>query len=1018
MSERILRALMQLFAIGASLERLTQQSRSVVESFLRQQISLQRVPEYLTLFDEQLHLLEGVADPTKVKKKLAVSSVKALRICTEINKELNTRQKYIVFIRLAEFIYSSPETITDPEREFLETVANVFTIEPDDHAYCMAITEPVPSSEKLDAHQILLVQHNKNPDLHHCLQLHHHDLEGSLWFLHLRRAGIFVLRYIGKDALTVNGQPVDQQRVSVFTQGAVLRGQKIQPLYYSDVLRPFLETKEESRLIMQAVDLEYTFKSGQKGLHSLNFSAQSGQLVGVMGGSGAGKSTLLSVLNGTAKPSSGKLLINGADVYANPQQLEGVIGNIPQDDLLIEELSVFQNLYYNTKLVYGDLSDPEISQKVLHTLDSLGLMEIKDLKVGNPLNKTISGGQRKRLNIALELVREPGILFVDEPTSGLSSRDAENVMDLLKQLALTGKLVFVVIHQPSSDIFRMFDKLLLLDIGGYPIFFGNPSDSLIYFKRQANLADAEESECPSCGNINPEQLFNIVELKELDEFGNQTRNRKVTPGEWNNLYKEISHQHSEEADIPPMLNQGGKKAGKIQQLKIFFTRDLLSKLSNRQYLMINLLEAPLLATILGFILRYTRPDAEYTFADNPNIPAYLFICVIVSLFLGLSVSAEEIIRDRKILQREKFLNLSKQSYLFSKIALLFILSAIQAISFLIIGNLILGIHGMWVDYFLVLFTISCFANMLGLNISAGLDSVVTIYILIPFLIIPQILLSGVIVRFEKLNPVITTQKEVPLVGDIMASRWAFEALAVNQFRNNAYEKNFYELEAAMSEATIRKDYWISEVSKSIDKTERLLQSGGTKQEIDAAIRLARNEITAYGEAHPKKSFGQIQKMATDAITTETIRDLREYLKSLHEKLIDDFNAVNERKEELISVMTNTPEKEEAFQELKKNYRNVELDEVVRNSRTTERVSIFRDQIIQRYEPVFILQPGKKILRSQFFAPVKNIFGKSCSTYSVNLAVIWMMTLFLYVSLSLDWFRKILSSGKRFRRRKG
>ncbi len=115
-------------------------------------------------------------------------------------------------------------------------------------------------------------------------------------------------------------------------------------------------------------------------------------------------------------------------------------------------------------------------------LNSIGLYEAKDLKVGSPLEKTISGGQRKRLNIALELIREPSVLFVDEPTSGLSSRDSENIMDLLKELALKGKVIFVVIHQPSSDIFKMFDKLLILDLGGRPIYYGNPVDGVLYFK--------------------------------------------------------------------------------------------------------------------------------------------------------------------------------------------------------------------------------------------------------------------------------------------------------------------------------------------------------------------------------------------------------------------------------------------------------------------------------------------------------------------------------------------------------
>lgn len=1016
MSERILRALMQLFAIGASLERLTQQSRSVVESFLRQQISLQRVPEYLELFDKQLAALEGVDDPTKVRKKLAVSSVKALRICTEINKELNTRQKYIVFIRLAEFMYSSPEAITEPEREFLETVATVFTIEADDHALCMSITEKQPSAEKLDVGQMLLVQSGKNSSILNAHQIQHHDTDGSLWFLYLKRPGIFIVRYTGKDALTVNGQPVDPKTAFVFIQGSVLRGQKIQPLYYSDILRPFLDTKEESNIVLQTRMLEYTFKSGKKGLHSLSFVAQSGQMVGIMGGSGAGKSTLLSVLNGTSAPSSGQLLINGKDLYADPEMMEGVVGNIPQDDLLIEELTVYQNLYYNTKLVYGDLGEIEIDNKVMSVLESLGLSETRDLKVGNALNKSISGGQRKRLNIALELVREPSILFVDEPTSGLSSRDAENVMDLLKQLALTGKLVFVVIHQPSSDIFRMFDKLLLLDVGGYPIYYGNPSDSLIYFKQQAQFADAEEGECPTCGNINAEQLFNIVELQEVDEFGNQTRNRKVMPVEWNGMYKVTHPEPKLVEETDPVPSTANRKAGRIRQWNIFFMRDLLSKLSNRQYLMINLLEAPILAGILGFILRYTQPGAAYTFSDNPNIPAYLFICVIVALFLGLSVSAEEIIRDRRIQQREKFLNLSRQSYLFSKVAILFIISAIQSISFLLIGNLILGIHGMWADYFIILFTTSCFANMLGLNISSGLDSVVTIYILIPFLIIPQILLSGVIVRFEKLNPVITSRGDVPMVGDIMASRWAFEALSVNQFKDNKFEKQFYPMDAALSAATVRKDWWLPELRLHVDKADRLLQAGAPKDSIEKVLKLVYNELDELAYNHPEKKFSRLEELIGGKTTAATIVATRDFLSKLNDQYIEEFNATNTKKEDLMTSLTDTEEKQQDFLKLKKDYRNVELDALVRNSNSTERIVADHDRIITRYEPVFRLETGRKFLRSNFFVPVKNVFGKARSTFWVNLSVIWSMTLVLYLSLYFDWFRKLLSAGKRFRKK--
>src|SRR5690606_15110553 len=115
----------------------------------------------------------------------------------------------------------------------------------------------------------------------------------------------------------------------------------------------------------------------------------------------------------------------------------------------------------------------------------------------------------KRLNIGLELLREPSVLYVDEPTSGLSSRDSENIMDLLKELSLKGKMVFVVIHQPSSDIFKMFDKLAIMDVGGYQIFYGNPVEAVVYFKRIIDTVDKEQGSCLECGNVNPEQIFNI-----------------------------------------------------------------------------------------------------------------------------------------------------------------------------------------------------------------------------------------------------------------------------------------------------------------------------------------------------------------------------------------------------------------------------------------------------------------------------------------------------------------------------
>lgn len=320
---------------------------------------------------------------------------------------------------------------------------------------------------------------------------------------------------------------------------------------------------------------------------------------------------------------------------------------------MIEELTVFQNLLFAARLTFSNLTSDELSDLVSKTLRNLGLMDTKDLKVGSPLEKVISGGQRKRLNIGLELLREPTILYIDEPTSGLSSRDSENIMDLLKELSLRGKMVFVVIHQPSSDVYKMFDSMLILDVGGYPIYYGHPVEAMVYFKEIINLADRDQGACIECGTVKVEQIFNIIETRVVNEFGRFTDQRKITPQEWNEYYRKYIKIPSITTFSDPLkVTQHIPKF--FNQLVIFAQRDVLSQLSNQQYILINMLEAPILALFLAYIARYHSEiglvDTPYLFSKNVNIPVYFFMSIIIALFMGLMVSSEELLRDRKILK--------------------------------------------------------------------------------------------------------------------------------------------------------------------------------------------------------------------------------------------------------------------------------------------------------------------------------------------------------------------------------
>jgi ABC-type multidrug transport system ATPase subunit len=233
------------------------------------------------------------------------------------------------------------------------------------------------------------------------------------------------------------------------------------------------------------------------------------------------------------------------------------------------------------------------------------------------------------------------VLFLDEPTSGLSSSDSEIILDLLKSLALKGKLVFVVIHQPSSQIFKLFDNLILLDKGGYPVYQGNPVDAIIYFKTATHRINPEVSECVCCGNVNPEQIFSILEARHIDDNGFPTSERRYTPEHWNNYYREHREETLVAEEASKQFKNNYKKPSFLTQLRVFVKRDVLSKINNKQYLLITLLEAPVLAILLATITLYEEPGSEYTFQSNRNIVAYVFMSVIVMLFLGLMTSAEE-----------------------------------------------------------------------------------------------------------------------------------------------------------------------------------------------------------------------------------------------------------------------------------------------------------------------------------------------------------------------------------------
>ena len=956
MTDIILSSFLSLFALFGKEENVDEaRAKSLLEDYLRHHFGIRKINTYLGLYSD----MRGVYEMSdELDTKTIVAS-----ICDNLHGKIRTSDETMLLLRIMEFCGVRNGQV----HPMFKIMAEKFNV-PE-----QLFNDFVDFVSGKASDRVVLLQ----PE----------GFDGQLKTLLLPTTGALIFTYSGDDRVLLNDVPVLSGAYQVWLQSSVLKGKNGHPVYYSTILAEYNKKSGKGEDDSQQVefcgrDINFRFPNSDNGMHNLNFTLHSGELLAIMGGSGTGKTTLLSILNGSLIPQEGHITINGHDI--SEQKAKDLIGFVPQDDLLIEELTVYQNLYYTAKLCFASLSEEEIDRRVIKILKDLGLDSSKDLKVGSAINKYISGGQRKRLNIALELIREPAVLFLDEPTSGLSSADTEKVINLLKEQTYKGKLVVVNIHQPSSDVYKLFDRLWLLDKGGYPVFDGNPIEAITYFKEAANYADAETSACPTCGNVNPEIVLNIIDEKAINNMGETSDARKMTPQEWHELYLKKQPAFAQ-PDISEVPASDLKKPGKLSQLAIFLRRLFKTKITNVQYLCIALLEAPVLAVVCALLTRYAPPEG-YTVMDNKNLVSYFFMAVIVATFIGMSGSAEEIIKDRALLKREKFLQLSYGSYIWSKIIFMAGVSLIQTFLFILIGNTIMGLHGLFGTWWLILFATAFLANLTGLILSQCLSSIVAIYISIPILLIPQILLCGLVVSFSDLTPKSTTGN-VPLIGDVIPSRWSYEALAVTSFTDNAYEKPFFALDKARQENQIYNMGFLYELQSQLETMNDEQKHG---KAIDPAhLRVINTNLPMLSE------FCGLAPYAGD----DTYQSLHDYMKEAEKILANRGNDLTLKKDAMISALVRQQGKE-AFLELKKNHFNIKLEEFVTGADQRQMVETVDDRLVFR-SGIIYLTPHNKCGRAPFYSSEKILGSWHIKTLWFNLGVILLMSIIAIIMLLSD-----------------
>ncbi|MBN2789088.1 MAG: ATP-binding cassette domain-containing protein [Candidatus Delongbacteria bacterium] len=542
----------------------------------------------------------------------------------------------------------------------------------------------------------------------------------------------------------------------------------------------------------RAEDLSYYFSDNAKAIDSVSFEVDHGDLICIMGPSGAGKSTLLKILSGKIKPQKGEIFADNFNFFEYYEKIKRFISYVPQDDVIFENLTVFENFYYNAKLRFPKLSEKNLSEKVDSVIKEIGLISKRDTRVGTELDKILSSGERKRMNIGLELLSDSNIYFFDEPTTGLSSKDSEKVIELLDKLSKNGKIIFTVIHQPSYKIYKKFNKIILLDHGGKLAYSGETRNALDYFKLSSNKFETDIV-INDKDRIDPDLLLDSLEEPLRDIDGSVIPERKYSPEYWKNKFKDhLKELRSVKIPAGDLVNDVPSRnfdlEGKLKQFFTLFTRNFKNKMRNNSNILITFLEAPVLALIVGFILRYVPVD-KYTLYNNIHMPIFLFLTVIITIFLSMMNSSDEIIKDMEVLEREKMLDVKYKRYFISKFFTQLIFATIQNILYLAVAFSLLEIRELYFEYLLFMTIISISGISMGFFISSipGL-TVKAVQNIVPLILIPQIIFGGALIQYKELNTSLTIYENSPIpeVCQFMPSRWAYEGLMVLQDTYNSY----------------------------------------------------------------------------------------------------------------------------------------------------------------------------------------------------------------------------------------
>lgn len=731
MNKKTIESIVILFAISANKQNCTDSESLIIrfQNFLKSVIEDQYVDEISQKFAKAIDEYSSFSE-----KKLSLNSVRLIKICAQTAKNLSTNERISVVFYLLKLLNENKQS-----KDFVQTVADVYEIPEAYKTICDYFENDNSLAKKI-------------------------EIETEIVGFALKINNDFIAIKSESDRISINNHKIECKEVEIIDKNSVVTIDCDKKFYFNDICN-LGEKKTDSKFKLIANKIE-VIRDKKILLHELSCEFESGELIGVIGKSGSGKTTFLKTIAGADQSFSGIIY-----KYENGIASDYTRAYLAQQNTFIPLFSVNEHLKHRAEFLQKAITE-DYTNKLL---DEVDLYERKDNIVAKSDGNAwqLSGGQQKRLGIAMEMLADPEVLILDEPNSGLSSYDSSKIIHLLKNIARKNKIVIASIHQPDYETFMEFDKILIIDEGGYAIFYGTPTFAAEYFRKETGKIDKEtliET------HFNPAIIFNIIDEKNHDENGN----RVISPEEW---YQKVKTD-KEYQDIKIKKNHIHLNSIKsfIEELKFSISCDLKNKIRSSLIFLI----PPIIGIIFSMLTRFSYSD-NYEYFSNPNIPAWTLILLITSFFLGLVIAGHEYIFLRQFHANEHLIADKRLSLAFAKIVKYIFQSIIIAILISLPATIIIGNTYLLAHIFITTWILTFCGNALALLLSLFARNVSTIYLLIPLIIIPQMIFSGGLIQFDNFNPKFVV-KEVPVFSRMMPIRWASEAIITDMYQQNPIEK--------------------------------------------------------------------------------------------------------------------------------------------------------------------------------------------------------------------------------------